>query len=178
MTDCGAKPLLRGLRGGPGVRGRGRAAPRAAALGWRLSLMPPSLLEWRFGGLVFFYYYYCFLRKGCLRVLVVVVGGCLRVFKRAANPQVCSPRASCAAQEIGEAPRNPRGAGLPPRQSSPFSASSRGWVCVCFLKTRARPYTHTPPSALDARPLRRSAHLRAIKRFSEGKKERKLRTAD
>lgn len=64
MTDCGAKPLLRGLRGGPGVRGRGRAAPRAAALGWRLSLMPPSLLEWRFGGLVFFLLLLLFFTKG------------------------------------------------------------------------------------------------------------------
>lgn len=46
MTDCGAEPLLRGLRGGPGMRGR--AAPRAAALGWCLGVMPPSPTEWRF----------------------------------------------------------------------------------------------------------------------------------
>lgn len=122
---------------------------------------------------VFFYYYYCFLRKGCLRVLVVVVGGCLRVFKRAAKPQVCSPRASCAAQEIGEAPRNPRGAGLPPRQSSPFSASSRGWVCVCFLKTRARPYTHTPPLRARCAPAPPLSASEGDKALLRGEKREK-----
>lgn len=45
MTDCRAEPLLRGLRGGPGMRGRGRGAPRAAAPGWRLGGMPPNLTE-------------------------------------------------------------------------------------------------------------------------------------
>lgn len=67
MTDCGAEPLLRGLRGGPGMRGR--AAPRAAALGWCLGVMPPSSTEWRFRvrfGVCFFFLIFFYLWLCCL----------------------------------------------------------------------------------------------------------------
>lgn len=43
MTDCAVEPLLRGLRGGPGMRGRGRGWKE---LGFK-SLPTPSSLRFR-----------------------------------------------------------------------------------------------------------------------------------
>lgn len=134
MTDCGAEPLLRGLRGGPGMRGRGRAAPQAAALGWRLAVLPPSLTEWRFGvvfwGFVWVVVFFFFSVFVCL-----LVGWFLSVRQN----QLCSPAhpalANTSAAEAAPTPATPP---LPPAKLPLFSLSPclGGGVSV---KSGARP---------------------------------------
>lgn len=135
MTDCGAEPLLRGLRGGPGMRGRGRAAPRAAALGWRLAVLPPSLTEWRFGvvfgGVVWVVGFFFFSVFVCL-----LVGWFLSVRQN----QLCSPAhpalANTSAAEVAPTPATPPSS--PPGKAAPFQSLPvfRGGVSV---KSGARP---------------------------------------